>query len=299
MRMREGLVRVTRVALRRPVVVLVTVFVLALAGGLLALTLRPSAGIDTLADQGSGPAKATHMLHERFGDDAIVILVKGPVTSSVLTSDLGRLVGLEGCIGGNVPRGVTPRGGPNGPCARLGRDKPVQVVYGPGTFLNEAVGRLSDEIAGRTRDAQAQATRAAEAARRLAKAQGASKKEQDQAAASAQQLVSAQFVRYAAQIALRYGIPLSSQPSIDNRQLVSSIVFDPSRGAAVPKSRFAYLFPNANASIIQVRLKPGLSDDQRTEAIRQIRKATAMKVWRPKYGATYTVTGAPVLVDAL
>jgi uncharacterized protein len=176
MRMREGLVRVTRVALRRPVAVLVTVFVLALAGGLLALTLRPSAGLDTLADQGSGPGKATKMLHDRFGDDAIVILVKGQVTSSVLTSDLGRLVGLEGCIGGNVPRGVTPRGGPNGPCAALGREKPVQVVYGPGTFLNEAVGRLADEIEGRTQDAQAQATRAAEAARKLAKAQGASKK---------------------------------------------------------------------------------------------------------------------------
>ena len=55
---------------------------------------------------------------------------------------------------------------------------------------------------------------------------------------------------------------------------VSTVVFDPSRGADVPKARFAYLFPNRQSALIQVRLRPGLSDAERRRAIRLIEQAT-------------------------
>src|SRR5690349_1917235 len=109
--------RIVRAATRRPLVTVAVVALLALGGGLAALRLEPDAGTDTLVSKGSDPAKATNELHRRFGDDAVIVMVRGPLTKVVLTQDLERLIGLEGCISGNVPKNVTPAGGPNGPCA--------------------------------------------------------------------------------------------------------------------------------------------------------------------------------------
>src|SRR3954469_7852204 len=113
--------RIVRAATGRPLVTLAVVALLALGGGLVALRLEPDAGTDTLVSKGSDPAQASKELHERFGDDAVIVLVRGPLTKLVLTQDLERLIGLEGCISGNVPKNVTPLGGAKGPCARLGR----------------------------------------------------------------------------------------------------------------------------------------------------------------------------------
>jgi hydrophobe/amphiphile efflux-3 (HAE3) family protein len=76
-------------------------------------------------------------------------------------------------------------------------------------------------------------------------------------------------------------------------------VFDSSKGTCTPKARFAYLFPNCKAALIQVRLKPGLSDSERTHAINLIEKATNDPKFKPKYGAKYVVSGVPVVADAL
>ena len=64
------------------------------------------------------------------------------------------MLGLEGCISGNAPAGQVPRGGEDGPCAQLARSKPVKVVFGPGTFLNEAVGQIQDEFSARVQGAR-------------------------------------------------------------------------------------------------------------------------------------------------
>ena len=64
------------------------------------------------------------------------------------------------------------------------------------------------------------------------------------------------------QLALRYG--LTSCRRIDNADFVSSLVFDTGAGrSAQPKARFAYLFPSKNAALIQVRMRPDLSDAER------------------------------------
>src|SRR3954452_204941 len=132
---------------RRPAAVVGAVVVLALAAALLAaLTLRPTAGTDTLVGRSSPSYQATQRYHQRFGDDAVIVLVRGPLTKLVLTSDILRVTGLEGCLAGNAPPGAKLRGGPNGPCAAFARTKPVQVVYGPGTFINESVRQIGDEF---------------------------------------------------------------------------------------------------------------------------------------------------------
>src|SRR4051812_5977744 len=146
---------------RRPAAVVGAVVVLAVAAGLFAaLTLRPTAGTDTPVGRSSATFEATQRYHQRFGDDAVIVLVRGPLTKLVLTQDIGHVLGLEGCLSGNAPRNVKPLGGPNGPCATFARTKPVQVVYGPGTFINESVKQIGDEVSREQRSTARQSAQA-------------------------------------------------------------------------------------------------------------------------------------------
>ncbi|HMJ04091.1 MAG TPA: MMPL family transporter, partial [Conexibacter sp.] len=259
MRVQAGLERIARAAAARPIGVLLAVAALALGGGLLALTLEPSTGADTLASRSSDAYRATDDLHRRFGDDAVVILVDERVADLVLTADLGRTIRLEGCLGGNVPSGARPYGGADSPCAALARMRPVRIVYGPGTFLNESVRAVQDAVQA--------------------------------------QLRSGMTVAELQRLALAAGI--QGIPQIDSKPFISQIVFDPERGADVPKARFASLFPSRDAALIQVRLRPGLSSAERSRAIDLIRAAVRMPMFASEHGGTYTVSGVPVVTDAL
>jgi hypothetical protein len=201
-------------AARRPMLVLGVTTVLVLAGAVLALRLTPSAGTDTLVGRGTDEFKATQRYHERFGDDAVIVLVRGPLAKLVLTSDIERVLGLEGCIGGNVPSGVTPRGGRTGPCAQLARTKPVKIVFGPGTFINESVGQIDDEFVRQQQQAKREAAKVSTAARKLALARGMTRPEADQLASQARRLREAQFARDVIQLAPRSSTtPTSSRGS--------------------------------------------------------------------------------------
>ncbi|HKG62802.1 MAG TPA: MMPL family transporter, partial [Solirubrobacteraceae bacterium] len=202
------------------------------------------------------------------------------------------------CLSGNKPADAPAPGGERSACAALARTKPVKVVYGPGTFVNSAVGEIQQQLQVRSRQTAAQAQRAGRAARRVARGQGRSKAEQDKAAKQAEQVVYAGLLKELLQINLKYGLGLTGVPQLNDPNFVSALVFDPSRGAGTPKARFAYLFPNSRSSVIQVRLKETLSDAQRRDAIKQIRAAVAMPEWRLDK-ASYTVTGAPVVLDDL
>ena len=178
----------------------------------------------------------------------------------VLTDNLGRLLGLEGCLSGNKPQGPGGAGRDGARRAReFARTKPVKVVYGPGTFINAAVGEINDQFAAAARQPRRRRPSApSEAARKLAKAQGRDKAGQEKAANAAEQLVYAQFTRDLLTLNLRYGLGLKGLPRLDDPDFVSALVFDPARGATTPKARFAYLFPNQRSAVIQVRLKPDL-----------------------------------------
>ena len=271
-----GLERVVRAAARRPRGVLALVLPLCAVGAVLALGLQPSAATSTLAGRSSDTYEATERFRERFGDHAIVVLVRGPLEQLVLTENLGRLLRLEGCLSGNRPAGQAAPGGERGPCAELARTKPVQVVYGPGTFINSAVGEIQDQLARRLEAKGAEAEQAAAAARRLARRQGESTAEQQRLARSARQLVYAEFVRDLLALNLKYGLGVDETPRLDDPDFVSTLVFDPSRGATTPKARFAYLFPSSQSAAIQVRLAPDLSDRERERAIALVRAAVRM-----------------------
>ncbi|MBS1871239.1 MAG: MMPL family transporter [Actinobacteria bacterium] len=276
MSVRDGLERVARAAAARPLPVLLTVALLAVAGGLLALRLEPSTGIDTLAGRDSGAYRATQDFHRRFGDDPVVVLIDERVANLVLTPDLGRTIRLEGCLGGNVPHGARPYGGARSPCAKLAQLKPVKLVYGPGTFLNESVRAVQNAVTAQLRAIQQQVDAAPADQRALAQAQAADEIKRLWLASGIQ------------------GIP-----QIDSKPFISQIVFDPARGADVPKARFAALFPSRDAALIQLRLRPDLTPHERTQAIELIRQATRMPLFKLRGGGPYTVSGVPVVTDAL
>jgi hydrophobe/amphiphile efflux-3 (HAE3) family protein len=294
----RALRRLVLAVTRRPLVVLGLTAVLALGGAALALRLEPSTATETLVNRGSQSFKDTERFKEDFGDEAILVLVHGELARTVLTADLNRVLRLEGCLGGNVPDTGKGLGSLPPVCREIAELKPAKVVYGPATFINTAVGQIQDQFAKQQQRAAAQARGAAEAARRLSKRRGDPRSEQERLARAAADAVQAQFVGDALRLALKYG--LSDIPRINDPSFVSTLVFDRSAGAAgVPKSRFAYLFPSKNAALIQVRLRPDLTDAEQARAIELVRTATGEKVFKPRKGARYIVTGVPVVAEGL
>jgi predicted RND superfamily exporter protein len=290
--------RVVRVVTGRPLIVLALTAVLALGGAALALRLEPSAATETLVNRGSDTFEQTERFKRDFGDEAVLVLVRGELTRTVLTDDLGRVLRLEGCLSGNVPD--TPQGLGNLPpvCREIAELRPAKVVYGPGTFVNTAVNQIVEEFTKRRRATQRQARQAADAARRLSRHRGDSVSEQERLARAAYEAVTAEFTRDAITLALRYG--LSTIPRIDDPGFVSTLVFDTRAGeVGVPKSRFAYLFPSKYAALIQIRMRPDLTGEERRRAIDLIEEATAQRPFRPRHGARYIMTGVPVVAEGL
>ena len=308
---RERFERLARAAASRPFLTLGVVLALAIGGGLLALGLRPDASSSTFVSSSSSSFKATNDDHQHFGADAVVVLVREKLTNLVETKDLATLSELEACLGGQVlnadqtlasftpakPGSKPPYGGYNSPCGKLMKTHPVQVVYGPGTFLNRAVAAVNTQIIDLLNQAKQAVSQAESNAYNLAIGRHMSKAQAQKVANAAGTLKQQQEVQSLEQLYLNSGI--SGTPSIDDKQFIPQIVFDQTRGVNQPKARFSYLFPTANSALIQVRLKAGLSDEQQRAAIKSIRQAVQMPMFHLAYGGTYTVSGVPVVTNDL
>jgi hydrophobe/amphiphile efflux-3 (HAE3) family protein len=253
-------------------VVLALSLVLALVAGIGATRIPTDAGVGTLVDSDSATYRATQQVRESFGEEPVVVLVKGDLQRLVLSSNIFRLLRLEGCLSGKVPQGAKPI---PGPCAELAELDPVEFVAGPATFLNESVVQIDDQL------------------RRLS-----------------QRVPPARFREFLLSVATRYGI--TSAPSLDNEEFVATVVFDLARARGTPKARLSYLFPNSDSAQIEVRLKPDLSPGERHRALDLIATAVNDTTPRracaeggapaPCFelkGGSYVISGAPVVVDGL
>src|SRR6059058_1776578 len=127
--------RLVRFVARRPIPILAGVGILAVLAAVYALRLQPSASTDTLVNRSSGSFKATERFKRQFGDDAVVVLVKGDLQRTLLTSDLAET-------------------------------KPAKVVYGPGTFINTAVEQISKGFQAQIAQESAKEAQVGDAARR-------------------------------------------------------------------------------------------------------------------------------------
>ncbi len=256
--------RIVRTVARRPLVPLAVVALIAIAGALFALRLEPSTGTDSLVSQGSETFKQTERFKQDFGDDAIVVLVKGDLQRTLLTTDLQKLIQLEGCLAGSAPKdglSALPE-----PCQELAEFKPAKVVLGPGTFVNTSVGAIGQGLTSMLAQAKTGGPKAAEKVKR--------------------QLLS---------LALRYGI--TDIPSVDSPGFVSALVFG--NDGKTPKPQFSYLFPSNEAALIQMRLRPDLTDEERSRTVKLVQEAVAEPQLQLEQGGSYVVTGVPVVVDGL
>ncbi|MBI4896945.1 MAG: MMPL family transporter [Actinobacteria bacterium] len=281
--------------MRRPLPMIVAVGLLALIAAFAALQLQPDTGVESITGNDSKTYAATQQWAERFGGDPIVILVRGDLAAMVLGPDLGRMLGLEGCISGKIPNSARTR--PDVPqiCKRFGDFKPAVAVYGPGTFVSTAARTVTQGIKRMLARAEAEGERAAAAAAEIARREGKPPLTQQQVAEAARELAKFRAARDALQMGQEYGLSVGSLPSVDNPAFVAQLVFDPSRGSKTPKSRFQYIFPNTRSAVIQIRLRPDLTPGQRAEAVDLVKRAVAQDRYQLDHG-NFTVTGAPVVM---
>ena len=259
-------------AVRHARAVLAAALVLAVAAGLAATQLPTDAATDTLVDSDTAGYRATQEVRRDFGEEPVVVLAEGDLQRIVLTANLGRLLRLEGCLSGKVPKGAKPI---PGPCAELAEQDPVRSLVGPATFLNEATIQVQRELE------RLVATVPPDKLRELL-----------------------------LQIAAQYGI--TSAPSLSNPDFLAAIVFDINKARGTPKAKLAYLFPNGHSAQIILRLRSDLSASERHRAIETIRAVVHDPVARRQckfkrkpercfqlHGARYVISGVPVVVDAV
>jgi hydrophobe/amphiphile efflux-3 (HAE3) family protein len=277
-------------SLRRPLLVLTLALALGVAGAGLAVGLTPSSAVNTFVEGSSPTYRATQSFYRSFGQEPIEIVVKGNLQRLLLSEDIERLVGLEGCLAGRA-------GAAGGPCRQLARSQPAKVVIGPGTFVNEAALQIEEGLHRLQRAADRRAGAAERAVHGRALARGLGAAEAQALGKQAREVVMKAFEAEVAALAVRYGI--TKPPSLSEGEFVSTLVFDSAaKVPGTPKQRFAYLFPSREAALISVRLKAGLSQQQTGRAIANIRAAVAMPRWRLRYGQ-YLMTGEPVILSEL
>jgi uncharacterized protein len=202
----------------------------------------------------------------------VVTLSPRDLQRLVLTANLGRLLRLEGCLSGKVPKGAKPI---PGPCAELAEEDPVRSVVGPATFLNEAVIQIQRQL------------------RRLVAT-----------------VPPDRLRELLLEVAAKYGI--TSAPSLSNPDFLAAIVFDLHKARGTPKARLAYLFPNGHSALIVLRLRSDLSEAERHRAIETIKAVVHDPVARrdckfkskPErcfqlHGGHFAISGVPVVVDAV
>jgi predicted RND superfamily exporter protein len=284
---------------RRPWLTVGVAVALGLGGTALALGLHPSAATDTFVGKSSADYQATQRFYDNFGEEPVAVVVDENLQQLVLSSDLERLAGLEGCLSGNVPaKALAQEGGANGPCGELAGAHTVKAVIGPGTFLNEAATQIAAQFQQQNQQANQEAKQAESVVRKLALSQGHSPAEADRLGQEASKATLTSYTKEVVSLGLQYG--LDEVPSVTDPNFLSKVVFESSTGkTGVPKQRFAYLFPNRETALVSVRMRAGLSEAQRTHTIALIRAAVAMPQWQLQRGGSYLVTGEPAIVSDL
>ncbi len=237
-------------AARRPRLVVAVAIVLGLAGAALALRLKPTAATSTFVSSSSSEYRDTQHFYENFGEEPVEVLVKGDLQQLVLSEDLQRLVGLEGCLSGNVPVAALAReGGVNGPCGKLAHGHPVKVVFGPGTFVNEAADQIDEQLASQSKQAEAQAKQAERAVTQAALKRGLSAEEARTLGKQAGKITTARFQEGLVTLALQYG--LTSKPSYRQQRLRNGarIRLEQARGHAQATLRLPVPEPRSGAHL--------------------------------------------------
>jgi predicted RND superfamily exporter protein len=236
-----------------------------------AATRLPATGSsELLVKDGSPVGEATRALDRTFGEEPIVVVVKGDLQGTLGPGNLGALAALEG---------------------RIARIPGVKAVYGPGTFVNQTVSQATQIIRRDLGASGAKAERAALLAGRAALAAGKSQEEALAAANAASKRVLGEKNDEYRRLMVRFGT--IGAPSIFNRNFVNALVF----GLDLqPKRRFRWLFPDAGHALILVRPRAGLGQEATLAIGDRLRSLTAKSGLQ---GVRFDIAGSPLLAAAL
>ncbi|MEA2172198.1 MAG: uncharacterized protein QOF76_5498 [Solirubrobacteraceae bacterium] len=212
--------------------------------------LRPVASSTLLVGSHSAAARAGAALDRTFGQEPIVVSVGGDVRQILQPATLLRLLALEG---------------------RMARLPGVRAVYGPATFINQAViqtGRVVDGQLGALTRAARRATTPAERHR-----------------------IVAQRARQFRDLLVRFGS--IGPPALDNAGFVRTLIF----GSGVePKKRWQWLFPDAHHAVVLVRAAPGVDGDRAIALGTRLRRLVSQAKLP---GVRLRIAGYPLLAAAL
>ncbi|MDQ2621733.1 MAG: MMPL family transporter, partial [Actinomycetota bacterium] len=255
---------------RRARPVLIAGLLVALAAVVAAAGMDTQAVDDAIFDREADAYVKTAEADARFGEDPVVIMVKGDLADILTGSNIERMNVLEQCVSGSISRG---RGELFKTCERLNEIDPVQVFTGPATFLGRAVAGIT----GVYEEQLKQLEKIPEGTARASEA-------------------NQQLLLLGTQIIARYG--LTSLPSLDDPAFINRVVYGEGGTRSGPKPRLSYLFPNSESAQIVLRLRSDLTDAERSETIDLIRRATKDESTRLE-GAGYVVSGSPVIFEGL
>ena len=137
--MRSFIARLGAWCVERPAPVIALVVLLAIVGVIGAASLESNGEADTLVDKGSDTFAATEEFKDEFGDDPVVVLVRGESRAAHARPRPEAATDARGVPGRERARRYldenqtipTPAA-----CNDLAEAKPARVVYGPATFLN-------------------------------------------------------------------------------------------------------------------------------------------------------------------
>ena len=289
--MRNVLARIAGRAVERPTPVIVAAVLLTLIGAVAALRLEADRSPDSLVDRGSATYAATQSFYDQFGDEPVEVLVKGDLRQLLLDAQPRAPAGAgelplgqgAGRTGGQRPAGPGAVRGDRAARPERRRLRPgdlPQPVRDPGEQAARAGVAGGDRAGAQPRGGRPLSRRRSRACRPARSRQAAASRRASRCSRSS----SSRSCKLGAPVR-QNGPAAAGRPEL---RLVGDLR-PASRGCA-PKARLAAIVPSSHAALISVRLRPGLSDAQRSEAISLFREAVADPTFRLHRGRSF---GAP------
>ncbi len=257
----------------------------------------------TRSSGGARDAQGHERYHQRFGDDAVVVLVRGAAPAARADLRPRAAARARGLPRGNVPATATAAG--RGPRRRARSWRADQAGRRSSTApARSSTSRSARSTASSTRQHQprrpsAQA-RLRAATRSSPRRRAGARAEQKRLADAGRASSSRPRLRARRCCAWRSATGSARLPPIDNPDFVSSAGLRPRARGDRPEGPLRLPVPQPELGADPgPTASPDLSDAQRRRAIDQIRAAARMPGVRLTQGERYTVTGAPVVVTDL
>ena len=212
---------------RRPLVTGLIVTVLVLIGAGFALRLHRARAPTRWSGAAATPTRRPSATTQRFGDDAVIVLVRGDLRQARADRRPGASHRAGGLHLAARARRRDPARRRSGPCAQLrANPRPVKVVYGPGTFINESVGQIADAVHAQLQREAPQAQRPRRRLQARARRRATRSRRRPRQLGKQAELAGLHAVRSATPLQLGLQLRADRHPAVNDPNFVSKLVFE-------------------------------------------------------------------------